>query len=363
MHVFDKIYQQKRILVTGHTGFKGSWLIAWLAELGAQIFGIALEPDTKPSHFELLKSDIESHIFDIGDYAKIESTLQKIKPEIIFHLAAQPLVRDSYDLPLETFATNVLGVANLLSACRKLESLRAIVIVTSDKCYENKEWVWGYRENDPMGGYDPYSASKGCAELVTACFRNSYFNLDNYGKTHQTLIASARAGNVIGGGDWAKDRLVPDIMRAVTENRKVSIRSPKSTRPWQHVLECLSGYLVLGAKLLQGEKSFAEAWNFASVHKTNTSVLAMVKEMQAIWPKLQYEVSPETNKLHEANLLQLDSSKAQQILKWHNVWDLSETVAITTEWYRNFYENKQILTLDHITKYCKDAKQQQLEWS
>ena len=361
--MFNNIYKNKKVLVTGHTGFKGSWLIAWLQELGANVYGVALKPNTKPAHYSILDTDVDSHFIDIRDHVKLAKVIRKIKPETIFHLAAQPLVRDSYEIPLETFATNVMGTANVLNACRDFETLKAVVIITSDKCYENKEWIWGYRENDPMGGYDPYSASKGCAELVTASFRNSYFNLEKYGKSHQTLIASARAGNVIGGGDWAKDRLIPDMMRAIAVNKKVEIRNPSATRPWQHVLECLSGYLCLGEKLLDGEKSFAESWNFAAASEGQTPVIDIVKNMQKIWPKLQYEIKQQKNQPHEANLLKLDSSKANSILKWRNVWSLEETINVTTEWYRDFYESKKVSTFDQIQKYCDDAKKINLGWS
>lgn len=348
-------YKDKTVLVTGHTGFKGSWLVMWLQQLGAHVTGIALAPDTMPSHYELLSPNIESHIVDIRDHEKLSAVVKHVQPEIIFHLAAQPLVRDSYAEPIYTFETNVIGTANLLNICRELPSLRAVVVVTSDKCYENKEWHFGYREIDPMGGHDPYSASKGCAELVTACFRNSYFNLNKFGKEHQVLVASARAGNVIGGGDWAKDRLIPDIARAVAANEKVQIRNPNATRPWQHVLECLSGYLCLGEKLLQGEPQFAEAWNFAPIMTSETKVLDVVHAMQAVWPKLQYELKVDLKQPHEANLLKLDCSKAFALLQWKNIWDTQKTIELTTNWYRSFYEEHKILTSEQILMYERDA--------
>lgn len=361
--MFHNIYKNKKVLITGHTGFKGSWLVTWLQMLGANVSGISLPPNTNPAHFSLLNLSMDSHIANICDYEKIDQLLQKINPEIIFHLAAQPLVRESYKNPLETFNTNVIGTANILNACRNLKNLKAVVTVTTDKCYENKEWIWGYRENDPMGGYDPYSASKGCAELVINSLRNSYFNLDNFNKTHQILLASARAGNVIGGGDWAEDRLIPDIIKATTSNETVIIRNPHSTRPWQHVLECLSGYLCIGEKLLQGDKKFAEAWNFAPTMEANATVIDIVQKMQCNWPKIQYKIEQNPNQPHEANLLKLDSSKAHALLNWRNVWNLEETVTNTTNWYRNFYEKNLVTTLDNINNYVKTAEKLGLIWT
>jgi CDP-glucose 4,6-dehydratase len=354
--MFGNIYKGKKILVTGHTGFKGSWLVAWLQMLGANVSGIALEPNTDPAHFKLLNPYMESHIADIRDAEKTKQLIAKMQPEMVFHLAAQPLVRESYEFPLETLTTNVMGTANVLQACRNVDALRGIVVVTSDKCYENKEWYWGYRESDPMGGHDPYSASKGCTELVTSCFRNSFFNLEKFGKEHQVLLASARAGNVIGGGDWAKDRLIPDIIRAVTTNKKVQIRSPKATRPWQHVLECLSGYLRLGEKLLGAEKEFASGWNFAPNFSGEAKVIDILVRMQKCWSKVQYEIIQQQGQPHEAHLLKLDSSKAMAKLQWQNVWDLDQTINVTTDWYRDFYEDNKVQTLEDIKKYCEDAK-------
>src|SRR5208283_3356263 len=266
--MFGDVYTGKKVLITGHTGFKGSWLAMWLQELGANIVGYSLNPPSNPNHFDLLiqpsgpltlrPSDpptLQSVIGDILDADKLFDTFQRYRPEIVFHMAAQPLVRYSYRNPVETFETNVMGTINVFEACRNTDSVRAVVNVTSDKCYENREWVWGYHENDPMGGYDPYSASKGCAELITASYRRSFFNAEA-----SALLASARAGNVVGGGDWADDRLIHDIMRAVSNNEKVIIRNPGHTRPWQHVLEPLSGYLMLGQKLLEARQEFAEGW-------------------------------------------------------------------------------------------------------
>jgi CDP-glucose 4,6-dehydratase len=361
--MFNNCYKGKKVFVTGHTGFKGSWLVAWLKMLGAEVAGLALEPDTQPAHFALLKFAMQSHFVDIRDYEKLKKALHDAQPEIVFHLAAQPLVRDSYDRPLYTFETNVMGTANVLNACRDLASLRAVVVVTSDKCYENKEWVWGYRENDPMGGYDPYSSSKGCAELVVASMRNSYFNVAQFRKKHQVLVASARAGNVIGGGDWAKDRLIPDIVRATAARNAVQIRCPQATRPWQHVLECLSGYLALGEKLLTGEARFAEGWNFAPSSEGDAKVLRVVQTMQTCWSNLRYEINSSVEQPHEAHLLKLDCSKAHAVLKWRNVWELDKTIAITTGWYRNFYAKKELTTYFDIENYVTDANALGVAWA
>lgn len=349
--MFANHYAGKRVLITGHTGFKGSWLAAWLQMCNANVVGLALEPNTVPSHFKILNLDMESYYLDIRDEKKVSATIEKISPHIIFHLAAQPLVRNSYHDPLYTFSTNVMGTANLLNACRNLNDLQAVIIVTTDKCYENHEWVWGYRENDPLGGRDPYSASKACAEHITSSYRNSFFNLEEYGKSHQTLIASARAGNVIGGGDWSTDRLIPDIIRAIKKNQKLYIRNPNATRPWQHVLESLSGYLMLGVKLLQGNKSFAEAWNFAPTNDASHTVLETVKKIESLWPNFQFEVTTPVNQPHEARLLKLDSSKANTLLQWHNLWSYEKTIEMTIQWYQSFYLDNQLLTYDDIGVY------------
>lgn len=338
-NLFDGIYTNRRVLITGHTGFKGSWLAYWLLKMGAEVCGYALNPPTNPSHFNLLKLDIESYIGDIRDSSNISRKLASFKPEIIFHLAAQPLVRLSYREPRETFETNIMGTINVLEACRLTDSVRAIVNITSDKCYENKEWIWGYRENDAMGGYDPYSSSKGCAELVASSYRNSFFNLANYGIDHHLLLASCRAGNVIGGGDWAEDRLIPDIMKAVSKGETVIIRNPYATRPWQHVLEPLSGYLLVGQKLLEGKKKFAEAWNFGPGDTEIINVETVVKYIQKYWPEVKYKIEPPKEAPHEANLLKLDCSKAHTKLKWKETWNNEKAFEKTTSWYRTYYES------------------------
>lgn len=313
--MFNNVYKNRRVLITGHTGFKGSWLVTWLQLLGANLFGIALKPNTIPSHFSLLKSEIKSYICDIRDYNKLEQIIKKIQPEFIFHLAAQPLVIASYKSPLYTFATNVIGTANILELSRKIASLRGIVIVTSDKCYQNREILSGYKETDPLGGYDPYSASKAATEIVAASYRNSFFNVNEYGKKHGVLLATARAGNVIGGGDWAEDRLIPDIVRANLAGGPALLRYPQAVRPWQHVLDCLSGYLLLGQKLLQGKTAFADSWNFAPNFFVPVSVFELAQKMRYFWPAIQIKTRAAKVKSHETNYLKLDVSKACSFIK------------------------------------------------
>ncbi len=362
--MFNNIYHGKKVLVTGHTGFKGSWLALWLVEMGAVVVGYALKPPTSPSHFELLNLPITSVIGDIRDLVKLSETFQRHEPEIVFHMAAQPLVRHSYWDPKETFETNVMGTVNVFEACRAASSVKAVVNITSDKCYENREWVWGYRENDPMGGYDPYSASKGCAELVTSAYRNSFFYSDQFGKSHNILMASVRAGNVIGGGDWAEDRLIPDIVRAVSRGERVSIRNPQATRPWQHVLEPLSGYLCLGQKLLEGESAFAEAWNFGPTDDCNITVREVVDQIKRFWDVIDYDFTADTSSHpHEANLLKLDCSKAYSRLQWRCVWDNQAAFERTVLWYRQFYEKQAITSSKDLARYVQEARGKQIQWA
>jgi CDP-glucose 4,6-dehydratase len=360
--MFGNIYNGKTVFITGHTGFKGSWLSLWLTKLGAKVVGYALEPPTKPNHFDLLNLDIISIIGDIRDKDKLNSVIKEYKPEIVFHLASQPLVRYSYNNPLETFEINVIGTINLFEACKNVDSIRAIINVTSDKCYENREWFWGYRESDPLGGYDPYSASKACSEIVTSCYRKSFFNLEDYGEKHNILLASVRAGNVIGGGDWREDRLIPDIVRSVIKKEKLKIRNPKATRPWQHVLEALSGYLILGQKLLEGRKDFADAWNFGPNEDNHIDVETVVREVKNRWSNFEYEIDS-TNHPHEAKLLKLDSSKARNLLRWRPVWNFEKTIDVTVNWYREYYENGNICSLRDLEEYIKCAKIENIDWS
>ncbi len=341
---FEDIYKNRRVLITGHTGFKGSWLALWLKTMGAEVAGYSLPPEQEPNHFDLLELDMLSVEGDVRNLEDLKRIFRNFQPEIVFHLAAQPLVRRSYREPVETFDVNVMGTVNVLEACRCISSVRVVVVVTSDKCYENREWVWGYRENDPMGGYDPYSASKGAAELVTAAYRRSFFNNDAFGKTHGTLVATCRAGNVIGGGDWSEDRLIPDIVRAVQKGEALRIRSPEATRPWQHVLDALSGYLLLGQKLLEGETVFADAWNFGPSDTDVLRVREICARFEVLWPAACFEMAKELPLLHEAALLKLDCSKAHTLLKWQGKWSADAAIEKTVRWYRHYLENKEILS-------------------
>jgi len=362
-NIFKNIYRNKRVLITGHTGFKGSWLALWLSQMGAKITGYSLQPPTEPNHFHLLDMDIVSMMGDVRDLEKLKQVFTDQQPEVVFHLAAQPIVRLSYHDPVETFSSNIMGTVNIFEASRASGSVRAIVNVTSDKCYENREWPWGYREIDPVGGYDPYSASKGCAELITSCWRNSFFNLKDYGTVHHTLLASGRAGNVIGGGDWAMDRLIPDLMRAARQNVKVKIRNPRATRPWQHVLEPLSGYLLLGQKLLEGRKEFAEAWNFGPSEDGNAMVGEIADQAKKVWPKIDYQINEVPDQPHEASMLRLDCAKSRKKLQWAPVWDGKTAVEKTTLWYRDFYESNEVRSLENLHQYIADAKMKHIPWT
>lgn len=355
--IFGGIYKNKVCLVTGHTGFKGSWLSYWLTKMGAKVVGYSLKPNTKPNHFELLKNVGTSIIGDIRDLSSLKEVFNQYNPEIIFHLAAQAIVRYSYENPIETYSTNVLGTMNVFEAARHCNSVKAIVNVTSDKCYENKEWVWGYRENDPMGGHDPYSSSKGCSELLTTSYQKSFFN------NGKVLLASVRAGNVIGGGDWASDRLIPDIVRAVKKNEAVFIRNPYATRPWQHVLEPLSGYLTLGWRLLENKIGYAEGWNFGPGIESNISVKKVVSISKTIWEKVRFKINTEQADLHEANLLMLDCSKAHKLLKWEPVWGLMETFHKTINWYKSFYETGIVNTNTDLKDYIEKASKNGQLWT
>jgi len=354
--LFNGFYKNRKVLITGHTGFKGSWLCLLLYKLGADVYGYALEPPTKPSLFVEAKIGdfITSTIGDVRDYDSLLKTILRVQPEIIIHLAAQPLVRESYKNPRETYQINVMGIVNLLDAARQVSSVKAILNVTTDKCYENKEWHWGYRENEPMGGYDPYSNSKGCSELVTSSFRSSFFNPNEY-KKHGVGLASARAGNVIGGGDWAEDRLIPDFIRAIIRGEKVKIRSPYAIRPWQHVLEPLSGYLTLCEKLYNEGSTFSEGWNFGPEENDAKNVEWITNRICELWNDCSdYEIDS-TPQPHEANYLKLDCSKAKALLGWYPRWNIDVALKMIVNWNKAFIKGVEIQNVcyQQIDEYFK----------
>jgi CDP-glucose 4,6-dehydratase len=355
--IFNGIYYGKKVLITGHTGFKGSWLCMMLHQLGAQVYGYALDPPTQPSLFvEAGVGDlVTSYIGDIRNYENLVKVLLEVKPDIIIHMAAQPLVRESYKNPIETYSTNVMGTVNLLEAIRHISGLKVLVNVTTDKCYENREWHWGYRENEPMGGYDPYSNSKGCSELVTASFRSSFFNSKDY-TNHGVAIATARAGNVIGGGDWAEDRLIPDFIRSIAKGEKLSIRSPYAIRPWQHVLEPLTGYLTLAAKLLTDGPKYAEAWNYGPVDTDAKNVEWITRTICEMWGEGAFYAIDTNPQPHEANYLKLDCSKAKAELGWIPKWDIHFALQKIVDWNKAWFNNKDVrdVTLQQINQYFNE---------
>ena len=329
----------KKVFVTGHTGFKGSWLSLWLLKMGAVVKGFALEPNTNPNLFTetKLSSDMESDISNISDLKQLTKSMLNFNPDILIHMAAQPLVRFSYKYPVETYATNVIGTVNVLEAARKCKNLKSIISVTSDKCYENKEWLWGYRENDPMGGHDPYSSSKGCAELVTSAYRNSFFISND-----APNLASVRAGNVIGGGDWAEDRLIPDILRSFEKNIPVVIRNPMATRPWQHVLEPLAGYMILAEHLFDTGSDYSEGWNFGPNDNDCKSVNWILNQMVEKWGNGVSWIHDKNNNPHEAGYLKLDCSKSKEKLNWLPKWNLEQTLDYIINWHQNFLSGKNV---------------------
>lgn len=356
----DTFWRGKRVFLTGHTGFKGSWLSLWLQSLGATVAGYALDPPSTPNLFEAAQvgSQMESVLGDVCNLPAMRAAIADFKPEVVFHLAAQSLVRPSYQDPLGTYHTNVIGTANLLECVRDCASVRALVVVTSDKCYENRGSPHPYRETDPLGGYDPYSSSKACAELVVSAYRSSFFPVERY-LEHHVAIASARAGNVIGGGDWAQDRLIPDIMRGFSSARSVPIRNPHATRPWQHVLEPLRGYLCLAQGLFQDGTKFSGAWNFGPQEGDAKPVQWIIKRLAEQWGTgARWEIDKGQHP-HEANMLQLDWSKAAQELGWQPVLSLAEALDMTLSWYREFLagKNSRKKCLEQIAEYTAKAAQ------
>ena len=358
--IFDNFYSGKRILVTGHTGFKGSWLTTWLHSLGAEVVGVGLDPYSDRDNFvltkigEKIKADIRS---DIRDGKRMKEIFAEYQPEIVFHLAAQPLVRLSYEIPVETYETNVMGTINILEAIRATDSVKVGVMITTDKCYENKEQIWGYRENEPMGGYDPYSSSKGAAEIAISSWRRSFFNPDDFAK-HGKSIASVRAGNVIGGGDWALDRIIPDSIRALEGEKPIEIRSPKSIRPWQHVLEPLGGYMLLAKKMWENPTEYCEGWNFGPRMESISTVWDVAtKVVENYYPQITDPSSllkdlSDPNAPHEAKLLMLDISKAKFRLGWEPKMNLDQTIVMTVDWYKKYQlENPLNLSLSQISQY------------
>jgi len=343
---FNSFYKNKKVLVTGHTGFKGSWLTLWLTKLGAEVIGYALEPLTSPSLFEVLnlKDKITHIIGDIRDEEKLRKVFRTYKPDIVIHMAAQPLVRYSYLYPKYTYEVNIMGTINLLEIVKEVGSTKVTIIITSDKCYENKEWIYGYRETDSMGGYDPYSSSKGCVELIVSAYRRSYF------EKMEIALSTVRVGNVIGGGDWQTDRLVPDCVRALFKEEPIIIRNPNSVRPWQYVLEPLSGYLLLGALMWKNSLEYSSAWNFGPNDKDILTVEEVVKKIIEYWGKGTYKVDM-SEQVHEAKLLKLDISKAIFVLKWRPVYNVFEALEKTIDWYKKFY------TLEGFDGYRYTIKQ------
>lgn len=343
-----EFWQGKKVFITGHTGFKGGWLTAWLKLLGASVTGYSLEPQKKPNLFELasIGEGIYSVIGNILDASRLYECMKSQRPDIVLHLAAQPLVHYSYQNPVETYSVNVIGTANVLEAIRSIDSVRAVVVVTSDKCYENREWVWGYREQDAMGGYDPYSSSKGCTELVAASYRRSYFNVNQFDK-HRVALATVRAGNVIGGGDWADARLVPDLVRSFIKREVTQIRNPSACRPWQHVLDVLYGYLMLTEKLWDSGVDFAEAWNFGPSEENIKSVGWVADRAVEIWGEGVKWSLGDNQFNHEAKILKLDCNKSRALLGWSSKMSINDALENTFEWYKQYHQEKDMQAFTH----------------
>jgi len=355
--LFGDIYNGRRVLLTGHSGFKGSWLMLWLKQLGAEVAGYSLEPATAPAHIRLLGMHDPASVGDINHVEDLRAVFSSVQPEIVFHLAAQPLVRRSYANPLETFQTNVMGTANVLEAVRLTPSVRAIINITTDKVYKNHEWPWPYRESDPLGGHDPYSTSKACVELVHESYRQSFF------KEAGILSATARAGNVIGGGDWAEDRLIPDVIRTVVRGEITAVRNPRSVRPWQHVLDPLSGYLLLGQRLLEGKEQFEGSWNFGPEPADCLPVAGVLDEFGKHWTGIRWNDTSGNKEPHESGMLRLDCSKSRQELGWTPVWNVQEAIARTANWYKAFVTNNRVTSHDDLGAYLTQAKEKALNWA
>lgn len=350
-------WKGKNILITGHTGFKGGWLSLWLQSIGSNVVGYSLEPSTNPALFNVARVSegmFKSHIADVRDLVKLKQICEEFRPDVVFHMAAQPLVKYSYENPVETYSTNVMGTVHLLEVVRQIGCVKVVVNVTSDKCYENREWVWGYRENDAMGGYDPYSNSKGCAELVTSAYRQSFFNPSSFHE-HGTALSTVRAGNVIGGGDWANDRLVPDIVRALAEGKPAIIRNPAAIRPWQYVLEPLRGYLMLAEKLWENGIEYSEGWNFGPNDEDTKSVSWIAERLVDLWGNGSRWERDSAEHPHEATSLKLDCSKAKKRLAWRPLMDLTTALEKVVEWYRCYESgnNMREITLKQINEYAQ----------
>lgn len=353
--IFSDFYRNKKVLVTGHTGFKGSWLSIWLHELGAEVVGFALDPYSEKDNFVLsgignkIKADIR---VDIRDKQRIKDIFSEYQPEIVFHLAAQPLVRLSYEQPIDTYETNVMGTIHVMEAIRLTESVKVGIMVTSDKCYDNKEQMQGYKETDPFGGYDPYSSSKGACEITIQSWRRSFFNPQDYGKTHAVSIASVRAGNVIGGGDWAKDRIIPDCIRALEAGQVINIRSPKAVRPWEHVLEPLSGYMMLAQKMWENPTKYCEGWNFGPKEESVSTVWEIASEIVKNFGYGELNDSSDPNTVHEANFLMLDIDKAKSCLAWQPRLDMQQCISLVADWYKRYKtEDVYSLCVEEINKF------------
>ncbi|MDA9958159.1 CDP-glucose 4,6-dehydratase [Alphaproteobacteria bacterium] len=353
--MIDKVFWKgRKVFLTGHTGFKGGWLGMWLSQLGAEVKGYSLEAPTTPCLYEEARifELVQSDIGDIRDFSKLKNSMECFCPDLVIHMAAQPLVRHSYEEPLETFSVNVLGTVNVLEAARKCSSVKAVVNITTDKCYKNNEWEWAYRENEPMGGHDPYSGSKGCAELVTASYKASFYQEKGIG------LASARAGNVIGGGDWAKDRLIPDILSAFEKNQTVAIRSPKAIRPWQHVLEPLSGYILLAQSVFDSPEKYSEAWNFGPYDEDSRPVSWIMDRMVSLWPGASWSPDVSCEHPHEAKYLKLDISKANTYLHWRPTWQLNKTLIKIVDWHQLWLSgaDMQLASLKEINEFSEELE-------